>query len=178
MGQLFVKYQRIILIGFRGVGKSTLAVHLQKATGWPSISSDAKIIQRENQSIPEIVAKKGWHYFREVETRVIENLHSQKNVIVDCGGGVVENERNMQLLQNDSLVVWVDAELSDILQRVAANDQRPLLNQQNMEEDLHQNYLRRQPLYEKYCHIKVNSSIQTAQEIVQQILLHMNFISE
>ena len=57
----------IVLIGYRGTGKSTIGKVLAARLGWPLVSTDAEIVRREGRSVPEIVAQHGWEYFRDFE---------------------------------------------------------------------------------------------------------------
>ena len=60
----------IVLIGYRGTGKSTVAKILGQRLGQKIISTDAEIVKEAGQSIPQIVEQFGWDYFRERETQM------------------------------------------------------------------------------------------------------------
>lgn len=152
------KIKRIVLIGFRGSGKTTVAKELARKLGWEYISTDDLIERRIQTSLAEFVIREGWPSFRRQETAVIEELKSVSEVVIDCGGGVVGNPRNMEILVSGSLVVWVDAKLEDIHQRLERDANRPLLNQKDLREDIEFNYRRREPLYRRYSQLYVNTS--------------------
>ncbi len=162
--------QRIVLIGFRGSGKTTIGKRLAELLGWNFISTDALIEREIGASISEWVEKNGWENFREKEKAVIRSLPESDNMVIDCGGGVVEDAQNMELLQRYSLIVWVDAEEADIYRRLLRENDRPLLNQADLREDIRTNYRRRQPLYRQYSRIYVNSSQNSTEEICQYII--------
>ncbi|KAJ7729534.1 type I 3-dehydroquinase-domain-containing protein [Mycena maculata] len=91
----------IVLIGMRGVGKTTLATLAAKALGWELFDTDTIFEQQYQISIADFVANRGWDSFRQIESDILHVLlrtHLTSKVIA-CGGGVVELERNRSLLQ-------------------------------------------------------------------------------
>lgn len=159
--------KNLVLIGFRGTGKSTLAQRLAVRTGRVRISTDELATERCGMSISAFVKEYGWAEFRRIEQECIENLQGKENLIIDCGGGVVENPENMSLLGETGLIVWVHASLEDVLVRLLANEQdaqRPLLSQNDFRTDITENYLRREPLYKRYAAFSVNTSTHTIAE--------------
>jgi shikimate kinase len=166
---------RIVLIGFRATGKSTIARRLSDLLRWDYFSTDREVEERSGLSIAALVKEYGWKYFRQQESFVIQKAVGESQVIIDCGGGVVEDEKNMERLSHRALMVWVDSDLDDIKNRMAdEKDRRPLLNQQEMQADIELNYERRLPLYRKYSRLKVNSSRQSLEKICNEILKNLN----
>jgi len=164
-------YKRILLIGFRGAGKSTLGALLAQNLNWQYVSTDLILEQRHQKKIAEMVKESGWKSFREAEHSIIQDIEDRYNVVIDCGGGVIEREDNMDLLKTDSLIIWVDAKLEDLRKRISKNlDERPHLTRSNLQLDIKENYQRRKPLYHKYAHMKVDSSENSPQELCQKIL--------
>ncbi len=165
--------QRLVLIGFRGAGKTTLGTELASRLGLEYCSTDKLIEHRIGTSIAEFVTEHGWTEFRRIEHGVIQNL-PQTPVVIDCGGGVVESEANMQLLANNSVIVWIDTDVEDIVQRLstADNAHRPLLSTNSggdMRTDTLANYERRKPMYERWSQMRVNTSQQTLEHIIHTI---------
>lgn len=150
--------ERIVLIGFRGCGKTTLGRALAQRLGWDYLSTDEQIEAGSGMAIPEIVAHEGWPAFRCRERQVIAGLRQRTGAVIDCGGGVIEDARNLAALAPRSLIVWVDAAPEIILQRLRAAGDRPLLNQDNLEKDITENYRRREPLYRQYGELRVDTS--------------------
>ena len=150
--------ERVVLIGFRGCGKTTLGRALADRLGWDYLSTDEQTEAASGRTIPEIVARDGWPVFRQWERQVIAGLRERMRAVIDCGGGVIEDARNMAALAPGSLIVWVDAAPEVILQRLRASGDRPLLNQDNLEKDIVENYRRREPLYRQYGEVRVDTS--------------------
>ncbi len=157
-----MQYTRIVLIGFRGTGKTSLARRLAEKLGWQLFSTDRMIAEAVGMPIGDYVAQKGWPDFRKAERKVIAALPVDARSVVDCGGGVIENESNMTLLRQNSLIVWVDADIETIFGRLSRSADRPLLNQPDLRRDIEENYRRREPLYQKYSDLRVDSSQQNA----------------
>ena len=164
------EFKRIVLIGFRGTGKTTIAKQLAEMLGWPRISSDEMIEQKIGMVISDFVAKEGWPAFRKVETAVIQQISTEEQAVIDCGGGVIENPRNMAALSNQALIVWVDAGLEDIFDRLNQSGNRPLLTQGDLRQDIQTNYERRKPLYQRHSGFYVNTSKANALEVCREIV--------
>lgn len=173
-----LKYNRIVLIGFRGVGKSTIGKKIAASLNWKYMSTDDLIKEATGQNISYLVETKGWQNFRIIESEVIRALKSESQVVIDCGGGIVENSENIKFLSPHSLVVWVDAELSDILERLSEEDDRPLLTSAYLEDDIVNNYKRRFPLYQCYSQYYVNSSKDSVGKLSMKIIAHLKRLND
>ena len=167
--------KRIVLIGFRGTGKSTIGALLARSLNWKLISTDTLIEKHHQMEIKDIVAKYGWKEFRRMEHSVIKTISARMNSVVDCGGGVTENPENLNLLRPGSLIVWVDADIEEIRKRLKKDGElRPLLSEAEFDIDLHKNYQRRRPVYQSYARMQVNSSTMSPAEICERILNELN----
>lgn len=162
--------RRVVLIGFRGAGKSTLARALAVETKWPVVSTDERVEKLIELKIAEIVDKFGWAKFRDFETKVLREISRKTQIIVDCGGGVIENSQNMEILRPQSLVVWVDAAPDIILKRLESNKERPLLTEAGWKPDVWVHYFRRKPLYEKYSDLRIDTGTVSHDQNIETIM--------
>jgi shikimate kinase len=161
----------IVLIGFRGAGKTALAKILAEKLNMPLYNVDKMIEEREGKRIREIVSEKGWQYFRELESNIIEQLSNVDNAIIDTGGGVVENSTNIDNLKKNGYIIYVQSSLKDIKQRILNDPDRPKLNPTlDIEDDLNVTYNRRLPLYEEYSDFRVNTSIKSLEQCANEIV--------
>ncbi|MDI6790163.1 MAG: shikimate kinase, partial [Thermodesulfobacteriota bacterium] len=80
---------KIVLIGYRGSGKSTVGRRLAERLSLPFIDTDTLIEEKAGITIKEMVEKKGWAYFRAVEKDVIRGLPGDKTMVVAAGGGAI-----------------------------------------------------------------------------------------
>ncbi len=118
----------IVLIGYRGTGKSTVAKILGQRLQRTVISTDAEIVKEEGQSIPKIVEEFGWDHFRQLETQMCRKLQDQTDLIIDTGGGLILKEENATILKDNGTIFWLTAEVSTIVKRISGDTQRPSLS--------------------------------------------------
>lgn len=124
----------IFLIGFMGAGKSTIAKEMEKQLDMRYAEMDQLIAEEEGMSIPKIFEKHGEAYFRDLESRMLQDLQQEKGIIVSCGGGIVVREENKGYMKQNGRVVLLTATPETVYERVKDSDERPILNQ-NMSVD-------------------------------------------
>jgi len=117
----------LVIIGYRGNGKRTIARLLAAQLGWLVLSTDARIIEQAGRSIPDIVASDGWDHFRDLESAVCNTLTQQDRLVIDTGGGIILRPANVAALRSNGLVFWLTATVATIAQRIAGDTQRPSL---------------------------------------------------
>jgi len=138
----------IVLIGYRGTGKSAIAARLGERLGREVVSTDEAIVARIECSIPDYVAANGWPAFRDVETAVCEEVAARDGLVIDCGGGVVTRPRNMEVLRANGLVFWLQACVETIAGRIGGDTNRPsLTGDKSFVEEIAQVLEERTPLY-------------------------------
>jgi shikimate kinase len=118
----------IVLIGYRGTGKSTVARLLGKRLGRRVVSTDGEVIGRANLSIPKIVEQGGWDHFRNLESAVCQSLTDKDELVIDTGGGVILRDENVAALKANGVTVWLTAEVPTIASRIRRDTQRPSLS--------------------------------------------------
>lgn len=117
----------IILIGYRGTGKSVVGQILAEKMNMDLVGMDALIVAHAGMSIPDIVDQYGWDRFRELETKEALDIAQKDNLIVDTGGGVIEREENMAALSKTGPVFWLTASSEIIVDRIKDDTNRPAL---------------------------------------------------
>lgn len=141
------------LIGMPGSGKSTIGKILSKKLKLNFIDLDEYIEQQEGISINEIF-KKGENYFRDIETKCIKSIKNIKNCVIATGGGVVLREENIKVLKTNSIIIFLDRSLSNIIDNIDIS-KRPLLKD-NINK-LYKIYDDRCDLYKSYADFIVNN---------------------
>lgn len=160
----------IILIGFMGVGKSTISRELKCQSNRSEIDIDKWIEEREGRTISEIFEQEGEEYFRQLETAIIDELGDIKPAIVSCGGGLALRELNVRKLRAMGTIVLLTAEPQTILQRVTGSNNRPLLNG-NMNIDYIRDLMeQRRPFYERAATVTVSTDNKMISDIAKEIL--------
>ena len=159
----------IALIGLMGVGKSTLGLKLANSLNYYFVDSDQEIEDREKKSINDIFAQNGEKYFREAERKLIEEITSRdENIIISLGGGAFINEASREILQQRALIIWINASVNVILQRIGNKANRPLLNQTDKRKTLEDLARKRFPIYSQ-CDLKFDTGEESHEVIIQKI---------
>ena len=98
----------IFFIGFLGAGKSTLARNLGRMFNRRYVDTDRLVERRRGRSVARIFAQEGEARFRELETQALASLKAERSLLVSCGGGIVETERNIALMHAMGYCVYLD----------------------------------------------------------------------
>jgi len=117
----------IVLIGYRGTGKSSAAKLLSMALDMELMEMDLLIVKKAKLSIPQIVKKFGWDKFRDMESAVAKEISQRDNCVIDTGGGIVLREENVESLKDNGLVFWLKAGRETIIERIKNSEERPSL---------------------------------------------------
>lgn len=118
----------IVILGYRGSGKSVISKILSQKLRKRLYRIDDLIVRSFGKSIPEIVEQDGWEEFRKKESDIVAEVSSQaKNSIIDCGGGVVLNDANIENLKRDGVCIVLTANLETIIKRLRHGRNRPRL---------------------------------------------------
>ncbi len=132
---------------------------------------DAELVQRAGMPIKDFVGRHGWPHFRDMEQALCEELPELDRHIIDCGGGVVEREANIQALRKAGPVFWLRAKPETIVSRISGDDQRPsLTGTQSFTDEVVEVLTRRTPLYTKLAHFQVHVDDATPAQIARQIV--------
>lgn len=162
--------KHIILIGFMGVGKSTISKELAIRMNREEIDTDLWIEEHGGRGISQIFKEDGEEYFRELETAMIDELGEIRPAIVSCGGGMVLRELNVRTLQSMGNIVLLTAEPESIYERVRHSDNRPLLNGNMNVEYIRKMMERRRPYYERAANVVVSTDHKMISDIAKEIL--------
>jgi len=119
-----VKYQRIVLVGLSGSGKSTVARLLAERLGWRAVDSDELLEQRAGKPIPRIFAEDGETAFRALESAALADACRESQTVVATGGGSVIMEANWPVMRRDALVVYLGASPETLLCRLEEHARR------------------------------------------------------
>lgn len=160
----------LFLIGFMGVGKSSVAALLGERLKVPVHEMDEEIAERVGLSIPEMFRQRGESYFRGVESQMVTRLGGMGPRVISCGGGVPMREENVTNMRSSGWVLLLTARPDTILKRVRHNQNRPLLNG-NMNIDYIAELMeQRRERYEAAADAQVSTDGKTTEEICREII--------
>ena len=161
----------LVLIGYRGTGKSTVGEVLSKRLGMRYICMDSEIEKKAGMSTPEIVEKFGWPKFRDIESEVTHGLTLLDNYIIDTGGGVIERPENIKDLQNNAIVFWLKASIDTVISRIKTGTQRPALTSgKTFVEEVAEVLERRTPIYQSAAHYEIDTDDSTPDQVADRII--------
>ncbi|MCF6289896.1 MAG: shikimate kinase [Desulfobacterales bacterium] len=165
----------IVLIGYRGTGKSVVAARLAVRLNMPVFSMDAEIVRKASMSIPRIVEKQGWAGFRDMESEVAREMARKDNCIVDTGGGVIERPENIEVLGRNGLICWLQASVEVIVSRIKGGTERPaLVAGKTFTEEVAEVLERRTPMYAKACHHAIDTDHISPDQVADEIVTLWN----
>ena len=153
-----------------GCGKTTIAkLLIEKLSGFSLIDTDSLIVDNEQITINEIFSLKGEEYFRNLESNILFSVLEKDNQVISTGGGIVKLEKNRVLLNDKSIVVYLETSSDILFNRVKNNSERPLLNCSDMKSKIENLLVERIPLY-KQAHIIINTDNKNPDKIVDEII--------
>jgi shikimate kinase len=161
----------IVLIGYRGTGKSVVGELLALHLGMRCVGMDAKIVDRAGMSIPEIVERFGWTEFRNLESETALELSGLDNIVIDTGGGVIERPENIEALKNNARIFWLKASVDIIVSRIQKDTQRPALTDgKTFTEEVAEVLEQRIPKYKSAAQYEIDTDALTPEQVAERII--------
>ena len=167
--------KKIILLGYMGCGKSTIANKLSKIIEIPFVDLDKKIEEKVNLSINDVFEKHGEIYFRKLEREVlIDLLNTPYDLIIGLGGGTPCYANNHELLKSENIVsVYLKASVETLFERLVSNkSKRPIIANKTDDElkEFIAKHLFDRSFYYNQAQYKVGIDGKTKDETTQDIL--------
>lgn len=162
--------RNIILIGMMGSGKSTVGRRLAAALGRPFVDADTVLEQRCGVPISTIFELEGEDGFRRREAQVIADLAQPSGCVLATGGGAVINADSRALLHRTGFVVYLQAGVNDLWQRLRRDRSRPLLRSSDPRARIEALVDARDPFYRQAAHCVITTGRQPVDRTVGEIL--------
>lgn len=175
----------IILIGFRGTGKTTIGKTLAQRLGREFVDADVYLEQKEGRTIKDIFAEGGENLFREIEVKIIAELSLLDDKVIATGGGAILKGENIKRLKRNGVIIFLDADADTLYKRICDDTQtqqrRPNLTNQGGYQEVEYLLEQRRALYDKAADFVLNtiniSADAAANKIISFLQNHvMNFI--
>ena len=157
--------KNIALIGMPGCGKSSVGRLLSSKLKYPFYDVDQYIEIKEGMTIKEIF-KNGEEFFRKIETLSLKEVTMNCPVVISTGGGVVKIPENIEILKQNSIIVFINRPIDHIAGDVDISF-RPLLT--GDASRIYELFKERYPLYKRYCDLEVIND-KDIEDVVNKII--------
>ena len=164
--QMKMMQSNVVLIGMPSSGKTVVGRMLAQQLGWDFVEMDAELVKRFGTSIRNVFETKGETWFRDQETKLIEDLRSKKRTVISTGGGVIKRVENMRMLAENGVVIWLDRSP----RLLHGTSERPLSPDDDAIRRLYEERLPLYRLYSDRCvenNGQLNETVHAIEEIVR-----------
>jgi len=158
----------VVLVGFMGSGKSSVGRELARRFGVPFVDVDERIEAVAGSPIRDLFAREGEPAFREREKAALLDVLSVRGCVIATGGGAFADEENRVLLRSYAPVVYLEAAVETLVERLAGDLGRPLLRGEDREEVVRELLSRRVPGY-RTADVTVRTDGRTVEEVAGQV---------
>ena len=159
----------IMIIGFMGVGKTTVSKELSKELNMPEVDMDAYIVEHEGKTIAKIFEEVMEEGFRKIETQCLKEIQMVKGRIVSCGGGAVLKDENVKCMKESGVILLLTATPETVYIRVKDNNDRPILNGNMNVPFIEELMNKRKDRYNEVADIIVETDNKSVYEICEEI---------
>lgn len=163
----------VFLIGFMGVGKTTLGKKLAKKLNVPFYDTDEEIEKEMGMTVKDLFSKYGESYFRNLEKVWLQNI-SKNPAVIATGGGMPCDEKRLSLMKSTGTIVYLERPVKELFNRLKnAKKSRPLLASMSDDEMLEyiQTTLKNRSFYYSQADYVLNRSQQDA-NFIYTLLAH------
>lgn len=166
--------RNVLLVGYRGVGKTSVGRALAARLGWRFVDTDIRIEAIAHKTVRAIFMEDGEPAFRRLEHDVIVDLARERQQVVSLGGGAVLSEANRDLLRDAGRCIWLTASPEELFHRLSADPQthalRPPLTGLTGLAEIEHLLREREPLYAAVAQHAVATSARTVDQVVESVL--------
>jgi shikimate kinase len=157
------------LVGLMGAGKTTIGRALARRADKTFYDSDQEIEARTGVRVTTIFDIEGEQRFRDRETCVIADLVKLNDVVLATGGGAVLRAENRNNLAQHGTVIYLRANIDDLLARTQFDRSRPLLQTADPRAKLAALFEQRDPLYREVADLVIDTTQQNINTLVAQL---------
>ena len=159
----------IILIGFMGSGKTSVAIEIASKTDYLAVDTDKLVEEKCRLTIPQIFKYFGEEYFRKSEQKIaVELLTYPFPLVIATGGGLPCYRGSYEILKRLGKIFFLKNSKNILLKRILNDSNRPLRLVNNLFE-------KRQHFYETASDYVISCDFKSTIEIAEEILLLKNY---
>jgi shikimate kinase len=166
--------RNVILIGYRGCGKTSVGRELAARLRWPFADTDEQVEAAAGRSVREIFEQDGEAFFRQLETRVIAQVTGAAGQVIAVGGGAVLSAANRAALQQAGVCIWLTAPATELHRRLQADPRtgatRPALTARGRLAEVRHLLAERRPLYADLAQHVVPTRARSIPDVVEAVL--------
>jgi shikimate kinase len=169
--------KNLALLGFMGSGKSTVGRLVAAELKFQFIDLDRMIEEQEGISISEIFEQRGEASFRDLESKLLQEISKKKDLVLATGGGVVLCQANVDLLNKTSVLIYLHVDVETAVARTKGHSHRPLLMEGDFRSRVEKLLQERQSLYDKIPHsveTVARSPLEVAHAVIRIYRAHQN----
>ena len=161
----------LYLIGFMGVGKTTIGEQIAALNKVVFIDTDRQIEKETSKSIKEIFETDAEIGFRKLETDTIRSI--DRKAIIACGGGLPVHNNNIEYLKRKGVVIYLKASTETLVKRLEKNkNKRPLIS--NLTNDKRLEFIRKTIKEREKTYKQADYTIETDNKTVKEVLREIN----
>ena len=161
----------LYLIGFMGVGKTTIGKQIAALNKVIFIDTDSQIEKETSKSIKEIFETDGEIAFRKLETDTIRSIN--RKAIIACGGGLPAHNNNIEYLKHKGTVIYLKASTETLIKRLEKNkNKRPLISK--LTNDKRLEFIRKILKEREKTYKQADYTIETDNKTVKEVLREIN----
>lgn len=168
--QIMLENLNLVLIGLPATGKTTISSKLASCLNLEHIDTDEEIEKNIGMSIKEFFNLYGENKFREIEHNVIQEVFKNKGKVISLGGGSLILEKNRNIIMRNSIIIFLNRDLSFIKENKRAYIDRPLLVDENSINKLYQERI---STYKQCLDIEIDTNstiLNTINEILTKLM--------
>lgn len=169
----------LILIGYRGSGKTCVGRLVAAASRRPLVDTDDLVEAAAGRGISRIFETAGEAEFRRLETDAIRKAVSASRQVISIGGGAVMAERNRSLLRAAGTCIWLKASADVLMRRIEADQgspaRRPALTNAAPAEEVRQLLAAREQYYEELANQTLDTEKLDVRQAAERIIELMHW---
>jgi shikimate kinase len=167
----------IVLIGYRGAGKSEVARALAERLAWQWFDSDDEVERRAGKSIATIFAEQGESAFRDLESHAVLDLAQRDHAVMALGGGAILRIESREAIKRHGKIVWLTASGETLWRRINADPatvaRRPPLSASGGITEILATLEAREGIYRACADLEVDTENRTCGEVADAIVAQL-----
>jgi shikimate kinase len=164
----------LVLIGYRGCGKTTVGRLLASRLGWSFVDTDTLIEEGTGATIRELFSDGAEQAFRDLERSVVEEVARRDRQVVSTGGGVVLRESNPAALKRNGKLIWFTAPAEVLWRRILGDKSRlanrPAVDKARGLQIVETALAVREPLYARWADVVIDAQDRSPDELADEVL--------